>query len=40
MKAATLSVLAGAAAPLILTSGAMAGFVGLKVVGKDNRRRG
>ena len=35
MKAKTLSVLAGVTAPLILTGSASAGFVGLKVVGKE-----
>ena len=36
MKARTLSFLAGVATPLILTTPAPAGFVGIKVVGKDN----
>ncbi len=35
MKAKTLSVLAGVTAPLILTGSVSAGFVGLKVVGKE-----
>ena len=35
MKAKTLSVLAGASAPLILTGSASAGFVGLKTVSKE-----
>ena len=36
MKARTLSVLAGLSAPLILSGSSDAGFVGIKVVGKDN----
>ena len=36
MKIKTLSVLAGLSAPLILTGSSDAGFVGIKVVGKDN----
>ncbi len=36
MKVRTLSVLAGVSAPLILTGFADAGFLGIKVVGKDN----
>ena len=36
MKIRTLSVLAGVSAPLILTGSSDAGFVGIKVVGKDN----
>ncbi len=36
MKMKTLSVLAGATAPLILTAQASAGFLGIKVVGKPN----
>ena len=36
MKVRTLSVLAGVGAPLILTGFADAGFLGIKVVGKDN----
>ena len=36
MKVRTLSVLAGVSAPLILGGSADAGFVGIKVVGKDN----
>ena len=35
MKAKTLSVLAGVSAPLILTGSVSAGFVGIKVVGKE-----
>ncbi len=35
MRAKTLSVLAGVTAPLILTGSASAGFVGIKVVGKE-----
>ncbi len=36
MKIKTLSVLAGAGAPLIATASASAGFLGIKVVGKPN----
>ena len=36
MKIRTLSVLAGVGAPLILTAGASAAFVGIKAVGKEN----
>ncbi len=36
MKTRTLLVLAGVGAPLILTGSSDAGFVGIKVVGKDN----
>ncbi len=36
MKVKTLSILAGVSAPLILSGAAEAGFLGLKVVGKDN----
>lgn len=36
MKMKTLSVLAGVGAPLIATATASAGFVGIKVVGKEN----
>ena len=35
MKAKTLFVLAGVSAPLILTGSVSAGFVGIKVVGKE-----